>query len=224
MEPSARGAPVLGDPHCMYSRPLCTSIWALSLLMASSSTTAPTGTSNAEPRNDHGPRLGRGTPCTHAVPRPTPKTAADAPKPVALKRLALISFDGSCCCDVVRAFVSATRDKCIMRFGVLQLKLSLSTRSPAVARLPRVTTKHPREHKALLPDCRMMLPLASKAPERVGRPPAKAPCSDRVTTGPAGMLCGRTLLLHLFQESRKEGFYTILPANTADHIQPVQVA
>ncbi len=206
MEPSARGAPVLGDPHCMYSRPLCTSIWALSLLMASSSTTAPTGTSNAEPRNDHGPRLGRGgMPCTHAVPRPTPKIAADAPKPVALKRLALISFEGSCCCDVVRALVSAIRDNCITRFGVLLLKLGLSTRSPAVTRSPRVTTRHPREHTVLLPDCRILLPLASKAPGRVGRPPAKAPCNDRVTIGPAGMLRGRTLLLHLLQESQPTG-------------------
>ena len=178
----------------MYSRPLCTSIWALPLVMASSSVTAPTGTSDAAPTNDHGPRLGRGMPCTHAVPRPTPRTAADAPKPVALKRLALISSGGSCCCDVVRAFVSAIRDNCGMRFGVLLLKLSLFARSPAVARLPRVTTRHRREHTVLLLDCRMMLPLACEAPIRVSRTPAQAPCSDRVTTGPAGMLRRRALL------------------------------
>jgi len=168
--------------------------------MASSSTTAPTGISDAEPTNDHGPRLGRGTPCTHAVPRPTPRTAADAPKPVALKRLALISSGGSCCCDVVRAFVSAIRDNCILRFGKFLFELSLFTRSPAVARLPRVTTRHPQEHTVLLLECRMLLPLASEAPIRVSRPPAQAPCSDRVTTGPAGMLRGRTL--HLLQEPR----------------------
>ncbi len=92
-----------------------------------------------------------------------------------------------------------------MRFGVSVLKLSLLTRSPAVARLPRVTTRHPREHTIVLPNCRTLLPLTSEAPGRVGRPPANVPCNDRVTTGLAGMLRGQMLLLHLLQELQATG-------------------